>query len=87
MGGRIAMHGIAHQCFPDLNIAGAIIEGGNFGLQTESEKHGRVENDARWAMRFKTEPLERVLNDWYQQAVFSSLNHEQRQTFIAKRSD
>ncbi|EIO9264384.1 MULTISPECIES: 2-succinyl-6-hydroxy-2,4-cyclohexadiene-1-carboxylate synthase [Vibrio] len=87
MGGRITMHGIAHQCFPDLNIAGAIVEGGNFGLQTESEKQVRLENDARWAMRFKTEPLERVLNDWYQQAVFSSLNHEQRQTFIAKRSD
>ncbi|MCV5656212.1 2-succinyl-6-hydroxy-2,4-cyclohexadiene-1-carboxylate synthase, partial [Escherichia coli] len=53
----------------------------------ESEKQVRLENDARWAMRFKTEPLERVLSDWYQQAVFSSLNHEQRQTFIAKRSD
>ncbi|MCR9984623.1 2-succinyl-6-hydroxy-2,4-cyclohexadiene-1-carboxylate synthase [Vibrio diabolicus] len=87
MGGRIAMHGIANQCFSDLNIVGAIVEGGNFGLQTESEKQVRLENDARWAKRFKTEPLECVLNDWYQQAVFSSLNHEQRQTLIAKRSD
>ncbi|WMN73478.1 hypothetical protein NI386_19550 [Vibrio parahaemolyticus] len=26
------------------------------------------------------------MSDWYQQAVFSSLNHEQRQTLIAKRS-
>ncbi len=27
-----------------------------------------------------------VLADWYQQTVFSSLNHEQRQLLIAKRS-
>ncbi|WP_221069862.1 2-succinyl-6-hydroxy-2,4-cyclohexadiene-1-carboxylate synthase [Vibrio alfacsensis] len=86
MGGRIAMHGLAHQCFQDLNMRGAIIEGGNFGLQTVSEKQARLENDTYWAERFKTEPLECVLNDWYQQPVFSSLNHEQRQTLVAKRS-
>lgn len=86
MGGRIAMHGLAHQCFPDLNICGSIVEGGNFGLQSESDKQARFDNDSRWAKRFKTEPLACVLNDWYQQLVFSSLNHEQRQTLIAKRS-
>nr|WP_321382610.1 2-succinyl-6-hydroxy-2,4-cyclohexadiene-1-carboxylate synthase [uncultured Vibrio sp.] len=86
MGGRIAMHGLAKNCFSDLNICAAFIEGGNFGLQTESEKRARFENDYRWALRFETEPVEHVLSDWYQQAVFSSLNHEQRQTLIAKRS-
>jgi 2-succinyl-6-hydroxy-2,4-cyclohexadiene-1-carboxylate synthase len=86
MGGRIAMHGLACNCFPDLNIRAAIIEGGNFGLQTESERRARFDNDRRWAVRFETEPLAHVLSDWYQQAVFSSLNHEQRQTLIAKRS-
>ncbi|MGR5208190.1 2-succinyl-6-hydroxy-2,4-cyclohexadiene-1-carboxylate synthase [Vibrio sp. PNB23_22_6] len=86
MGGRIAMHGLAHQCFPDLNIRAAIVEGGNFGLQSESEKQARLDNDLRWVQRFKTESLACVLNDWYQQLVFSSINHEQRQTLIAKRS-
>jgi len=86
MGGRIAMHGLAKNCFPDLNICAAFIEGGNFGLQTESEKRARFENDYRWASRFEIEPIEHVLSDWYQQAVFSSLNHEQRQTLIATRS-
>ncbi len=61
-------------------------KGGNFGLQSESEKQARFRNDAHWARRFKTEPLACVLNDWYQQLVFSSLNHEQRQTLIEKRS-
>ncbi len=86
MGGRIVMHGLASNCFSDLNIRTAIIEGGNFGLQTGSERRARLESDYRWAIRFKTEPLEHVLSDWYQQAVFSSLNHEQRQTLITKRS-
>ncbi len=86
MGGRIAMHGLATHCFSDLNIRAAIIEGGNFGLETESERQTRFDSDHRWAIRFKTEPLEHVLSDWYQQAVFSSLNHEQRQTLITKRS-
>ena len=86
MGGRITMHGLANDGFPDLNICAAIVEGGNFGLQTESEKQARFENDHRWALRFENEPIAHVLSDWYQQAVFSSLNHEQRQTLIAKRS-
>lgn len=86
MGGRITMHGLAKKCFPDLNIRAAIIEGGNFGLQTESEKQARFENDRRWAKRFEIESLEHVLSDWYQQPVFSSLNYAQRQTLIAKRS-
>ncbi len=80
------MHGLAHQCFPDLNICGSIVEGGNFGLQSESDRQARFDNDSCWAKRFKTEPLACVLNDWYQQLVFSSLNHEQRQTLVAKRS-
>ncbi len=86
MGGRIAMNGIARNCFPDLNIYSAIIEGGNFGLQTESEIAARFENDQLWASRFEVETIAHVLSDWYMQPVFSSLNHEQRQTLIAKRS-
>ncbi len=86
MGGRIAMHGLAKQAFSDLNIGQVIIEGGNFGLQKESDKQARLDNDRLWATRFKAETIEEVLNDWYQQSVFSSLNHEQRQTLVAKRS-
>ncbi|EDP57347.1 2-succinyl-6-hydroxy-2,4-cyclohexadiene-1-carboxylate synthase [Vibrio sp. AND4] len=86
MGGRVVMHGLASRCFPELNIRGAIVEGGNFGLQSESERQARLDNDLHWAKRFKTEPLACVLNDWYQQLIFSSLNHEQKQTLVTKRS-
>ncbi|ROV59436.1 2-succinyl-6-hydroxy-2,4-cyclohexadiene-1-carboxylate synthase [Vibrio ponticus] len=86
LGGRIAMYGIAKNHFHELNLIKAIIEGGNFGLRTLDEQKARQKNDQVWAERFDVQPIERVLADWYQQAVFTSLNHEQRQTLIAKRS-
>ena len=86
LGGRIAMHGIANHCFDKLNLVKAFIEGGNFGLVDESARQDRDRQDQAWGQRFKSEPIAQVLNDWYQQAVFSSLNHEQRQTLIAQRS-
>ncbi|WP_162063159.1 2-succinyl-6-hydroxy-2,4-cyclohexadiene-1-carboxylate synthase [Vibrio taketomensis] len=87
LGGRIAMYGIAKHLFNELNLIKVIIEGGNFGLEEEQARQARWINDCQWAERFENEPIERVLSDWYQQPVFSSLNHEQRQTLVAKRSD
>ncbi|RJX71999.1 2-succinyl-6-hydroxy-2,4-cyclohexadiene-1-carboxylate synthase [Vibrio sinensis] len=86
MGGRIAMSGIALNYFPSLNIQYLIVEGGNFGLSSELDRKKRYQNDQAWAKRFTSEPIEHVLSDWYQQSVFSSLNHEQRQTLTTKRS-
>ncbi|PAR36724.1 2-succinyl-6-hydroxy-2,4-cyclohexadiene-1-carboxylate synthase [Vibrio metoecus] len=86
LGGRLIMNGLAQGAFSRLNLRGAIIEGGHFGLQDDEEKAARWKNDEQWAQRFAKQPIEHVLSDWYQQAVFSSLNHEQRQTLIAQRS-
>lgn len=85
LGARIAMCGVSNNYFANVNIQQLIIEGGNFGLQSEAEKAARFKHDADWAQRFSCEPIEQVLDDWYQQPVFSSLNHEQRQKLIAKR--
>ncbi len=86
LGGRLIMHGLAQGAFSRLNLRGAIIEGGHFGLQENEEKAARWQHDQQWAQRFSQQPIEHVLSDWYQQAVFSSLNHEQRQTLIAQRN-
>ncbi|EEX92740.1 2-succinyl-6-hydroxy-2,4-cyclohexadiene-1-carboxylate synthase [Vibrio orientalis CIP 102891 = ATCC 33934] len=86
MGGRVAMSGVANHYFSPLNIQRLVVEGGNFGLQTEQDKKARWDNDHCWAERFRNEPIEQVLADWYLQRVFSSLNHEQRQNLILKRS-
>ena len=86
LGGRIAMSGIANGDFAQLNVQMLIVEGGNFGLSHRDAKQARWLSDSHWAARFRNEPIEQVLSDWYQQPVFSSLNHEQRQQLITKRS-
>ncbi len=86
MGARIVMHGLVNGEFDSLNISDCVIEAGNFGLQSDAEKAQRWHNDTQWASRFTCEPIEQVLNDWYQQMVFNSLNHEQRQDLVTKRS-
>lgn len=86
LGARIAMTGVAKHYFPSLNIQLLLVEGGHVGLSQEEEKKQRLVNDTKWAERFSTEPIEQVLNDWYQQPVFSSLKHEQRQDLVTKRS-
>ncbi len=86
LGGRLAMLGACLGLFAKVNLQGIVIEGGNVGLQSEQERKARWGNDTQWANRFRIEPIEQVLSDWYQQPVFSSLNDEQRQTLITKRS-
>ncbi|PSW21007.1 2-succinyl-6-hydroxy-2,4-cyclohexadiene-1-carboxylate synthase [Photobacterium sanctipauli] len=93
LGARIAMY---HACqLANVNatqsalspqLVGLFVEGGNFGLP-QAQREARWQNDIAWANRFAKEPIAEVLADWYLQAVFSSLNHDQRQGLIHKRSD
>lgn len=71
----------------DINIAGLVLEGGHFGLASQCEKTVRLADDQKWAQRLQSQPIAEVLHDWYQQPVFSSLNHAQRQDLIRMRSD
>ncbi|OEE68038.1 2-succinyl-6-hydroxy-2,4-cyclohexadiene-1-carboxylate synthase [Enterovibrio norvegicus FF-33] len=90
LGARLAMYLSAVQRESvgegDARLAGLIIESGHTGLPIQ-ERAARKDHDARWAARFEQEPIVDVLQDWYQQAVFSSLNHEQKQSLVAIRSD
>ena len=83
LGGRIAMF---HACQQPKGLLGVIVEGGHPGLQDEDERQARWTSDRRWATRFRTEPLEKVFTDWYQQPVFGSLTDHQRKALIALRS-
>lgn len=86
LGGRIAMYHAAAAA-PPAGLAGLAIEGGNPGLEDESERHARREQDARWARRFGREPLSEVLRAWYQQPVFADLSATERQALTALRAD
>lgn len=83
LGGRIAMY---HACCgkPD-GMQGLLVEGGNPGLTPPLLREERLLHDARWAQRFRHEPIDVVLNDWYRQAVFADLNAVQRASLVARR--
>ena len=83
LGGRLALDYALR--YRPANLCGLILEGANFGLQSETERVARGQNDCNWAQRFANEPLADVLNDWYQQPVFAHLNAAQRAALIERR--
>ncbi|WP_044470233.1 2-succinyl-6-hydroxy-2,4-cyclohexadiene-1-carboxylate synthase [Mannheimia massilioguelmaensis] len=86
LGGRIALYyALQAQCAKG-NLQGLILEGVNLGLTDDNARKVRWENDKFWAQRFMDEPIENVLNDWYQQPVFAHLTEMQRAALIAKRA-
>ncbi|KXF81396.1 2-succinyl-6-hydroxy-2,4-cyclohexadiene-1-carboxylate synthase [Enterovibrio coralii] len=90
LGARIAMYTTAfhHALLPNAPflIKALVVESGHTGL-AETEREPRWQNDETWALRFEQEPMSDVLQLWYEQAVFSSLNHEQKQSLVSIRGD
>ena len=85
LGGRIAEYYALQSQVQRGNLQAVILEGANLGLSSEQEKKSRLVNDNMWAERFSHEKPETVLEDWYQQPVFSHLNEQQRKALIEKR--
>lgn len=83
LGGRLALDYSLNQHNPQR--LGTILEGTNIGLGDQQERFARWQNDQHWATRFRNEPIEQVLLDWYQQAVFSHLDFAARQQLIQER--
>lgn len=83
LGGRAALDYLLNSDNP--NLIGTILEGTNIGLASESERQARWQNDCQWANRFRQAPIEKVLQDWYQQPVFADLSEVERKTYIANR--
>lgn len=85
LGGRLAMY---YACqFGPTKLKALIVEGANVGLPQPADRLLRVQHDQSWAQRFRCEPMNSVLSDWYQQAVFHDLSAEQRQQLIAERAN
>lgn len=84
LGGRIAMY---YSCQNPVGLKGLVIEGGHPGLTHPAAREARWLSDARWAQRFRHEPLADVFNDWYRQPVFAGLTALQRQELVTLRSE
>lgn len=70
MGGRLSLYlAIYHSD----HIQQAIIESSSPGLLDARTAQAREKQDAGWADRFRAEPIDVVLEDWYRQPIFCSL--------------
>ncbi|MGL5334676.1 MAG: 2-succinyl-6-hydroxy-2,4-cyclohexadiene-1-carboxylate synthase [Enterovibrio sp.] len=90
LGARLAMQLLAQNFLQDFmhpkgDLRGVIVEGGHFGLQSDAERLQRLQSDSLWAERFAFEPLEQVLQEWYSQPVFASLNAQMREQYCQAR--
>ncbi len=77
MGGRLSLYLAIHH---SDRVGQAIIESSSPGLLDVETARAREKQDTRWAHRFRTEPLDEVLADWYRQPIFASLR-DQPETF------
>lgn len=83
LGGRAALDYVLNMENP--NLQGVVLEGANIGLSTENDRQIRRQNDRHWANRFRQEPIEQVLEDWYKQPVFADLSDTERECYIDSR--
>lgn len=83
MGGRIAAWLAAQH---PRRITALVLEGAHPGLDNAAERLARLNHDERWARRLEQGPWPDVLDAWYRQPVFASLDDAQRRAFIAARA-
>ncbi len=72
MGGRLALS-IALTLPDPTGLTGLILESASPGLADPIARADRRVRDEIWARRLELEPIDRVLDDWYRQPMFSSL--------------
>lgn len=83
MGGRIAAWLAARH--PE-RVTALILEGVHPGLASTAERQARRDHDEAWARRLEQGPWPGVLDAWYRQPIFASLDEARRQAFIAARA-
>ncbi|GGB13588.1 2-succinyl-6-hydroxy-2,4-cyclohexadiene-1-carboxylate synthase [Agarivorans gilvus] len=83
LGGRLALH---HALYAPKGLQHLIIESAHPGLSDPDARQQRLVHDNRWADRWLKEPLDELLQEWYQQPVFANLTAAQRQQLIKRRA-
>nr|WP_274522557.1 2-succinyl-6-hydroxy-2,4-cyclohexadiene-1-carboxylate synthase [Halorhodospira halochloris] len=71
---------------PRKRIDSLILEGAHPGLDDSLLRSQRRAHDESWAQRFEQGPWPEVLDQWYRQPVFKSLNEQQRAHLISRRA-
>ncbi|OOF21213.1 2-succinyl-6-hydroxy-2,4-cyclohexadiene-1-carboxylate synthase [Salinivibrio sp. IB574] len=82
LGARLAMHCAT---YAPTRWSGVLLEGGHPGLADNEARQQRLAHDKQWATRFRHQPLDAVLDDWYRQPVFQSLDESARCAMVQRR--
>lgn len=85
LGGRLALDYARTQ--HDNRLQRLILESCHTGLNNLQDKELRYQHDLSWAQRFATQGIIDTLFEWYDQAVFSSLNDQEKEKMVDKRSN
>ncbi|MDG6894714.1 2-succinyl-6-hydroxy-2,4-cyclohexadiene-1-carboxylate synthase [Volucribacter amazonae] len=85
LGGRLALYAYFAQLLPTHSLQALLLEGVNLGLSDSAQRQQRWQQDQNWAKRFAHQPIQQVLEEWYQQPVFAHLTPQQRQQLIQLR--
>lgn len=84
LGGRLALDYARTQ--NDTRLQRLILESCHTGLNNLQDKELRYQHDLGWAQRFATQSIIDTLFEWYDQAIFSSLNDQEKEQMVDKRS-
>lgn len=83
LGGRVALHtALRHPG----HFRGLVVESTSPGIEDETERKTRFEQDSIWAEKLRGGDMRAFLTDWYRQPVFSYLGTEVIEKIINKKS-
>lgn len=70
LGGRLGMHALLDN---PKKWKAAIFVSAHTGIQSPQDRSTRLQDDLKWAERFKSDPWDLVLSDWNAQSVFGGM--------------
>lgn len=82
LGGRLAMNHLTQAADA---IDRLLVESSHPGLEDNTERRARWNNDQGWAEQFRNDPLNEVMQRWYHQPVFADLNSRERERLMNYR--
>ncbi|MFM2486295.1 2-succinyl-6-hydroxy-2,4-cyclohexadiene-1-carboxylate synthase [Celerinatantimonas yamalensis] len=76
LGGRLAAY---HASLKPKGLQALVLESAHPGLDDDAQRSARLRHDRTWAEQLKQTSFEQMLNNWYQQPLFSNLSELERQ--------
>lgn len=76
LGGRLAAF---HASLKPKGLKALVLESTHLGLTEQAQRSARLSHDQKWADKLRSLPFLEVLEQWYNQPVFTNLSEQERQ--------